>query len=292
MGFIQTEKFQKEMKSLVFIVLGTILYSIGMNAFIASSGLYSGGVTGISQLVIRYLEPFGIHLNLGMMIWSINAPLLLMAYKTLGKRFTYHTLFTITVMNISLNIIPEYSFSTDYLLNAVFGGLFTALGTGLVLSYGGSTGGVDILSQYMSTKRSGAFGQYSFFVNVWIVALAGFLDGWETSLYTIILIFVVAQIVDRIHTPHKNYTVLIVTTKKEEVIQALQTRLNRGITVLNAEGAYTHTDKNLLMMVVSSYELYQALQLLQQVDDMAFTNVLQSARIQGNFMRKITDRGQ
>ena len=293
MGFIKTEKFQKECRSLSVIVLGTIMYAVGMNAFIASSGLYSGGVTGISQLIIRYVfDTFGVTLNLGMLIWSINVPLLVIAYRALGKRFTYHTLFTITVMNIALNVIPIMSFSDDYLLNAVFGGVFTALGMGIILSYGGSTGGVDILSQYMSTKRTGAFGQYSFYVNALIITLAGSLDGWETALYTIILIFIVSQIIDRIHTPHKNYTVLIVTTQKEQVIDALQGRLQRGITVLNAEGAYTHTDKNLLMMVVSSYELYSALQLLQKVDPMAFTNVLQSDKIQGKFIRKITDKGQ
>ncbi len=101
-----------------------------------------------------------------------------------------------------------------------------------------------------------------------------------------------SQIIDRIHTPHKNYTVLIVTSQKESVVMALQQKLKRGITVLNAEGAYTHSDKSLLMMVVSSYELYSALQLLEKIDPLAFTNVLQSARIQGNFVRKITDKGQ
>ncbi len=184
MGFLKTEKVQKEFKSLIIITLGTILYAIGMNMFIASSGLYSGGVTGLSQIIIRYVkDTVGITLNLGMLIWSINVPLLLISYKTLGKRFTYHTLFTITVMSISLNLVPMMSFSDDYLLNAVFGGVFNALGCGVILSYGGSTGGVDILSQYMSMKRSGAFGQYSFYVNVFIVTIAGYLDGWETALY-------------------------------------------------------------------------------------------------------------
>lgn len=100
------------------------------------------------------------------------------------------------------------------------------------------------------------------------------------------------QIIDRIHTPHQSYTVFIVTNKQEEVISTLQSRLGRGITIINAEGAYTHQNRSLLMMVVSSYELYIALQLLNEVDPNSFTNVLQSSRIQGNFGRKIVDKAQ
>ena len=167
-----------------------------------------------------------------------------------------------------------------------------ALGSGTILKYGGSTGGLDILSQYLSMKKQGSFGQYSFYVNCIIITIAGFLQGWEIALYTILLMFVQMQMVDRIHTPHKSYTVFIVTTKQDEVIQTLQARLGRGITIINAEGAYTHTNRSLLMMVVSSYELYIALQLLNEVDPHSFTNVLQSSQVQGNFGRKIVDKAQ
>lgn len=167
-----------------------------------------------------------------------------------------------------------------------------ALGSGTILKYGGSTGGLDILSQYLSMKKQGSFGQYSFYVNCIIITLAGFLQGWEIALYTILLMFVQMQVVDRIHTPHKSYTVFIVTNKQEEVIDSLQSRLGRGITIINAEGAYTHTNRSLLMMVVSSYELYIALRLLNEVDPQSFTNVLQSSQVQGNFGRKIVDKAQ
>ncbi|WP_317327072.1 YitT family protein [Turicibacter sanguinis] len=293
MGILTSERFKKELKSLAIISVGTILFAIGINWFINPSGLYVGGVTGISQLVSRILySTLGIKINLGLLIWSINVPLLLLAYKFIGKRFTYHTLYTVTFLTICLNVIPEKTFSEDVLLNIVVGGMIYALGSGTILKYGGSTGGLDILSQYLSMKKQGSFGQYSFYVNCIIITIAGFLQGWEIALYTILLMFVQMQMVDRIHTPHKSYTVFIVTTKQDEVIQTLQARLGRGITIINAEGAYTHTNRSLLMMVVSSYELYIALQLLNEVDPHSFTNVLQSSQVQGNFGRKIVDKAQ
>lgn len=293
MDILTSERFKKELKSLAIISVGTILFAIGINWFINPSGLYVGGVTGISQLVSRILySTLGIRINLGLLIWSINVPLLLLAYKFIGKRFTYHTLYTVTFLTICLNVIPEKTFSEDVLLNIVVGGMIYALGSGTILKYGGSTGGLDILSQYLSMKKQGSFGQYSFYVNCIIITIAGFLQGWEIALYTILLMFVQMQMVDRIHTPHKSYTVFIVTTKQDEVIQTLQARLGRGITIINAEGAYTHTNRSLLMMVVSSYELYIALQLLNEVDPHSFTNVLQSSQVQGNFGRKIVDKAQ
>ena len=293
MDILTSERFKKELKSLAIISVGTILFAIGINWFINPSGVYVGGVTGISQLVSRILySTLGIKINLGLLIWSINVPLLLLAYKFIGKRFTYHTLYTVTFLTICLNVIPEKTFSEDVLLNIVVGGMIYALGSGTILKYGGSTGGLDILSQYLSMKKQGSFGQYSFYVNCIIITIAGFLQGWEIALYTILLMFVQMQMVDRIHTPHKSYTVFIVTTKQDEVIQTLQARLGRGITIINAEGAYTHTNRSLLMMVVSSYELYIALQLLNEVDPHSFTNVLQSSQVQGNFGRKIVDKAQ
>ncbi len=291
MSFAQEERFKRECRSLGMITVGIILFAIGINWFINPSGLYVGGVTGISQIISRLLySTWGIKINLGLLIWSINIPLLLISYKFIGKRFTYHTLYTVTLMTISLNVIPEISFSDDILLNIVVGGMIYAVGSGTILKYGGSTGGLDIVSQILSMRTHGSFGQYSFSVNCVIITIAGFLDGWEIALYTILLMFVQMQIVDRIHTPHQSYTVFIVTNKQDEVITTLQNRLGRGITIINAEGAYTHQNRSLLMMVVSSYELYIALRLLSEVDPRAFRNVLQSTQIQGNFDRKIVDK--
>ena len=116
MSFAQEERFKRECRSLGMITVGIILFAIGINWFINPSGLYVGGVTGISQIISRLLySTWGIKINLGLLIWSINIPLLLISYKFIGKRFTYHTLYTVTLMTISLNVIPEISFSDDIL---------------------------------------------------------------------------------------------------------------------------------------------------------------------------------
>jgi len=284
-------KFFKQLKILLMIVFGSALIGIAMNWFISSAGLYVGGVTGISQLIIRAsYENFGIRLNLGLMVWCFNVPLLFIAYRLIGKRFTLTTLFTVTMTTLMFNLVPRMSISDDLFLNLIFGGALNAAGMGIVLRYGGSTGGFDVLFQYLAMKKSGSFGKYSFYINCVIIAAAGYLEGWETAFYTILLIFIQMQVVDHVHAPHQRYTIFIVTNKREAVAKTLQKRLERGITIINGEGAYTHANRSILMMVVASYEVYIALQTIHDCDPFSFTNVLQSARIQGNFERKIVDK--
>jgi len=285
------KKFRQEGRRLLTIAFGATLIAIAMNWFIRGAGLYVGGVTGISQLLIRGAAAnFGIELNLGLVIWLINVPLMIFAHRVISKRFAYTTLFTVTMTTLMLNLIPSVQFSDDLFLNLIFGGALNAAGIGIVLKYGGSSGGFDVVFQYLTMRKSGSFGKYSFYVNFVIIAIAGYLEGWEKAFYTILLIFIQMQVVDHVHSPHQRYTIFIVTNKREHVIETLQRKLQRGITVMNGEGAYTQESRSVLMMVVSSYEVYIALQTLHEADPFAFTNVLQSTQIQGNFERKIVDK--
>ena len=192
----------------------------------------------------------------------------------------------VVLQSVILELVPIGRFSDDILLNAVFGGVLIGVGLGMILKIGASTGGTDIISQYLSMKVNGSFGKYSFAINAVIIVLAGVTQSWETALYTIISIYITSVVVDKIHTVHQNLTLYIVTSKEEEMIESLQQQLYRGITVLEGRGAYTKNNKSVLMMVLSSYELYEALAVIKMVDEHSFTNVVQSEMIQGHFVRK------
>ena len=145
---------------------------------------------------------------------------------------------------------------------------------------------MDIISQYISMKFDGSVGKYSFAINVVIILIAGFTQSWEIALYTIISIYITSVLVDRIHTIHQNLTLYIVTSKEDEMIKAINDNLYRGITVLEGRGAYTKHNKSVLMIVLSSYELYEVLAVIKAADEHSFTNVVRSEMIQGNFVKK------
>lgn len=287
MNILKSETVAVKAKNLAIMFVGVSLYVLAMNMFITPANLYTGGVTGIAQLIIAFVfKTFGVKLSLGTLILAINIPLLYLAWRSIGKRFAFLSIVAVLLQSVILELVPMGQFSDDILLNAVFGGVLIGVGMGMILKIGASTGGVDIVSQYISMKCDGSFGKYSFSINAVIILLAGLTQGWETALYTIISIYITSVVVDRIHTVHQNLTLYIVTNKEDEMVQEIYKQLYRGITVLEGRGAYTKDNKSVLMIVLSSYELYEALAVIKMVDEHAFTNVVRSEMIQGYFVRK------
>ena len=287
MNILKNEQVSIKLKNLGIMIIGVFLYVLAMNMFISPANLYTGGVTGIAQLIIAFASSaFGIQLSLGVLILLFNVPLLYLAWRSIGKRFALLSILTVVLQSVVLELIPMGKFSEDILLNAVFGGVLIGVGIGMILKIGASTGGTDIVFQYLSMKFNGSFGKYSFAINAIIILIAGLTQGWETALYTIISIYITSVVIDKIHTVHQNLTLYIVTSKEDEMIKTLQQQLYRGITILEGRGAYSKNDKSVLMMVLSSYELYEALAVIKMVDEQAFTNVVQSEMVQGYFLKK------
>ena len=287
MNILKNEQVSIKLKNLGIMIIGVFLYVLAMNMFISPANLYTGGVTGIAQLIIAFASSaFGIQLSLGVLILLFNVPLLYLAWRSIGKRFALLSILTVVLQSIILELVPMGKFSDDILLNAVFGGVLIGVGVGMILKIGASTGGTDIVFQYLSMKFNGSFGKYSFAINAIIILIAGLTQGWETALYTIISIYITSVVIDKIHTVHQNLTLYIVTSKEDEMIKTLQQQLYRGITILEGRGAYSKNDKSVLMMVLSSYELYEALAVIKMVDEQAFTNVVRSEMVQGYFLKK------
>lgn len=287
MNFIKNEVLSVKIKNLSIMLIGNLLIVLAINMFITPANLYTGGLTGIAQLIIEFLSAgLGIELSLGTLVFVFNIPILYLAWRSIGKRFAVLSMVAVVIQSVMLEMVPIGQFSEDILLNAVFGGVLVGAGIGMILKIGGSTGGMDIIFQYISMKYDGSFGKYSFSINAIIILIAGLTQSWETALYTIICIYITSVVVDRIHTIHQNLTLYIVTTKEEQMIETILKHLYRGITVLEGRGAYTKNNKSVLMLVLSSYELYEVLAIIKSVDEHSFTNVVRSEMIQGNFVKK------
>ena len=287
MNFIKNEVLSVKIKNLSIMLIGNLLMVLAINMFITPANLYTGGLTGIAQLIIEFLSAgLGIELSLGTLVFVFNIPILYLAWRSIGKRFAVLSMVAVVIQSVMLEMVPIGQFSEDILLNAVFGGVLVGAGIGMILKIGGSTGGMDIIFQYISMKYDGSFGKYSFSINAIIILIAGLTQSWETALYTIICIYITSVVVDRIHTIHQNLTLYIVTTKEEEMIETILKHLYRGITVLEGRGAYTKNNKSVLMLVLSSYELYEVLAIIKSDDEHSFTNVVRSEMIQGNFVKK------
>lgn len=286
-GFKLIESRAVKLQNALIIFFGTLLFVVAMQMFIAPANLFAGGLTGIAQLFIRLIgHLFGVELPLGLLVMVFNLPILWLGWKSIGKRFAVLSVVVVILSSVMLAVIPEGSFSDNVLLNAVFGGVLIGAGSGMILKIGASSGGMDIVSQYISLKHDGSVGKYSFMINVVIILVAGLTQSWETAMYTIISMYITATVTDHIHTIHQNVTVYVVTNREDELTRAIWDRLYRGITVLEGRGAYTKQHKSVLMIVLSSYELYETLSIIRTIDAEAFTNVVRCETIQGNFVKR------
>lgn len=271
--------FEKFIK-MVVIILGALLNAVALNLFLIPANVYASGFTGIAQLLANFLP-----LSTGILLALLNIPVVILAWLRVGRFFTIFSIISIFLMSFFLEVIPVEAISSNVLLNAVFGGVIGAIGTGLTLKYGASTGGLDIIAMVLSRISNQSVGSYFFILNGLIVSVTGVLFGWELALYTLVTLYVSSRVIDAIHTSHVKLTAMIMTKHGDELVSAIQQKLIRGITVVPATGGYTKENMEMLVMVLTRYELYYLEKIIKEVDENAFVNIVQTTKVYG-FFRK------
>ncbi|MBT2684258.1 YitT family protein [Bacillus sp. ISL-37] len=276
-----------ETKKIIIVVIGAFLNAMSLNFFLIPANVYASGFTGIAQLVSSILGEFApFNISTGILLLLLNIPVTILGWKKVGKSFTLYSFISVLLSSFFLEIIPVKEVSGDILLNAVFGGVIAALGVGLTLKWGASTGGMDIIAMVLSRMNDRPVGTYFFTLNGIIIMTAGFVFGWENALYTLVALYVSTRLIDAIHTRHEKLTAMIVTKKSDELKKAIHDKLVRGITLLPAKGAFSGEQKEMLIIVVTRYELYDLEHIIKEVDPHAFTNIVETAGIFGFFRRE------
>ncbi|WP_010283421.1 YitT family protein [Bacillus timonensis] len=277
----------KEVKKIIIVMFGALLNAAALNLFLIPADVYSSGFTGVSQLLFRILGDYTpLHVSTGVILLLLNIPVAILGWKKVGKSFTLYSFISVTLTSLFLSIIPLEHISDDILLNAVFGAVIQAIGIGLTLKWGASTGGLDIIALVLSRSKDKPIGTYIFTLNGLIILTAGFLFGWEKALYTLVALYVLTKVIDMVHTSHVKVTAMIVTKRADELKKAIHSKLVRGITMIPAKGAFSSDTKDMLMIVLTRYELYDLERIIKDVDPQAFTNIVQTIGVYGLFRKE------
>lgn len=264
---------------LIVMAIGCFISAFGYNALVIPAHLLSGGLTGISQIIHHFVP-----VNVGIFYLILNIPLLFLGYKYLGKKFSLYTIYGTVLLSFFLYVIPiKHIWTDNTLLSAVFGGIITSFGTGIVLRMGGSQGGLDIISRIISKHKNISVGKANLLMNVVIIIISGFIFNSEIALYTIVFIFTSMRTSDVILSHVNRISVLIVTDKGNEVSQEINDLMHRGTTVWNANGGYTHKDKIVLFCVLVEGELTQLQTIVKAVDPSAFVSIISTQNVIGRF---------
>ncbi|WP_423409678.1 YitT family protein [Heyndrickxia sp. MSNUG] len=276
-----------ETKKIIIVVIGALLNAMSLNFFLIPANVYASGFTGIAQLVSSILGEYApFNISTGVLLLLLNIPVTILGWMKVGRSFTLYSFISVVLSSFFLEVLPVKEVSTDILLNAVFGGVIAAFGVGLTLKWGASTGGMDIIAMVLSRMNDRPVGTYFFTLNGIIILTAGYIFGWENALYTLVALYVSTRVIDAIHTRHEKLTAMIITKKSDELKKAIHDKLVRGITLLPAKGAFSGEQKEMLIIVITRYEMYDLERIIKDVDPQAFTNIVQTTGIFGFFRKE------
>lgn len=268
------------MLSYILLVIGCLISAAGLNLFLVQHHLLSGGVGGLA-LIAYYL----FSLPVGMLILVLNLPLLYLAYRFLGKRYLVASIFGTVLYSVLVDatqFLSGYTVVDDTMLAAIYGGVICGIGFGIVFRAGFNTGGFDIISAIVKQYYGINMGTFNFMVNSIIVLLSAVLFGIKPAMFTLISMFITAQLTNRVVTGfnHKK-TIMIVSESAREIADEIIEELGRGVTFLHGEGAFTGQPRRVIFVVVNLTQIARIKMLTAKVDPYAFMIVQDASEVMG-----------
>lgn len=276
------------------ILLGCAVYACGLNWFIIPMRLYSGGLVGLVQLLSEEGKSFFHLTNLPFQLYGIiyallNLPLLLLARFQIGQSFLLKSLWGTAGISFFTAMVPvlQSDLLQDTLASLLIGGVITGFGIGLMLTAGGSGGGIEILGVWFSRhSTSCTVGKFSLLFNAALYVVYAFLFQVSTLLYSLLYMIFYMVSLDHFHFQTINVKVLIIT-KKQGVDTQIMEKTGRGVTKWIGRGAYTGEKEDILLTMVNKYEQAELLELLHELDPSAFLLLEERVQVEGNFQRRL-----
>ena len=269
--------------SLILITIGAVMAAASLKLILIPNSMIDGGMNGIS-IILNTL--FGG--SLGIIIFIVNLPFLILGYKQLGKKFVFKAGYGMILFSILLEVFHNYTpIIDDTLLATVYGGILLGVGCGLIIKEGGCLDGTEIVAILINRKKSLSVGQVVFCFNIVIYGAAIFVFGAERALYSLLTYFITYKVIDMVSDGlNSAKAAFIITDDGSEIASAILKRLGRTVTVLSGEGIISHGDKRVLYTVITRFEVSILKDILNEVDDSSFVTVFDVSEIIGNHIKK------
>lgn len=294
MSYLQNEKLfsKKWFLSYSLIVLGAFIMAAGFVYFISPHKIVPGGVFGIC-IVLHHL--FG--LPIGVTGLVLNIPLTIIGIKILGPRFGVKTIVGFSLTSVFIDTLTwiwgeQPLVADDVLLSSIFGGVLVGLGLGLIFKAKATSGGSDIVAMIFERYTKMPVGQLLIIIDslVVIVGLIAFRD-WRIPLYSWIVIFICGKVIDLVlEGMSYEKTLFIVTDKYDEIREKIITDLDRGGTLIKAEGMYKGSEKKVIFTNVNRRELAMLQEYINVVDPNAFMTVINANEVLGNGFKSLREK--
>ncbi|NIK78648.1 uncharacterized membrane-anchored protein YitT (DUF2179 family) [Paenibacillus castaneae] len=285
MGTFQHHKLSRleVLRRVLFITLGAVLVSVALEIFLVPNHIIDGGIVGIS-IMASHLS----NVPLGLFLFLLNLPFLFLGYKQIGKTFSISTLYGVSVMSIGTFLLhPVNPLTVEPFLAAIFGGVILGVGVGMVIRFGGSLDGTEIVAIVFNKRIPFSVGETVMFLNVFILGSAGFVFGWDRAMFSLIAYYIAFKMIDiTIAGFDESKAVWIISEESKEIGAAIMNRLGRGVTYLHGEGGFTGGRKRVIFCVITRLEEAKMKSIVHELDPAAFLAVGNIHDVKGGRFKK------
>lgn len=271
------------MRRWIFITLGAVLVSVGLEIFLVPNHIIDGGIVGIS-IIASHLTG----LQLGFFLFLLNLPFLFLGYKQIGKTFALSTLYGVSIMSIGTFLLhPVPPLTVEPFLASVFGGVILGVGVGMVIRFGGSLDGTEIIAIVFNKRLPLSVGETVMFFNLFILGSAGFVFGWDRAMFSLIAYYIAYKMIDiTIEGFDESKAVWIISEEANEIGAAIMNRLGRGVTYLHGEGGFSGGSKKVIFCVITRLEEAKMKSIVHELDPAAFLAVGNIHDVKGGRFKK------
>lgn len=266
-------------RDLILVIIGSFIFSAGVNAFIISGNLGEGGVTGLA--IVLY---YAFHLSPAIVNFVVNAVLIVVGYKFLSKRSMYLTIVATVLISVFLSLTDSWHIETgNVIVNAVFGGSCVGLGIGVIVLAGGTTAGTTILARIAHKYLDVSTPYALLFFDLIVVVISLTVISIDRALVTVISLYIGTKVMEYvIEGLNTKKAMTIISSKPEEVAKAIDEQVGRGLTILNGHGYYTQEEKDVLYVVITKTQVSRAKKIIRNIDHQAFLVIHDVRDVYGN----------
>lgn len=270
-------------RNYILLIVGALIYTLGLEMFLIPNGIIDGGVVGLSLMAAELTS-----ISFSIWIVLLNIPFFYLGYKYIGKSFTIASLFAVVCLSIWSTVLHGYSpVTNDTFLSTIFGGIILGIGVGIIIRYGGSLDGTEIVAIMGDKKSSFSVGEIIMFLNFFILGASGFVFSWNSAMYSLVAYFIAYKMIDVVTTGlDESKGIIVITNEYENVGDAILYRLGRSVTFLYGEGAYLKEQKKVLYCVVSRLEITKLKEVVYTVDPSAFISIIDVKEVLGGTFGK------
>lgn len=269
----------KTIRDIILVIIGSFIFSAGINAFVISGNLGEGGVTGIA--IVLY---YAFHISPAITNFVLNAILIIVGYKYLSKRSTYLTIFATILISIFLSLTETWHVETgNVVINAVFGGTCVGLGIGIIVLAGGTTAGTVILARIVNKYLDISTPYALLFFDLIVVLISLTEIPLAKCLVTVMSLYIGTKVMEFvIEGLNTKKAMTIISSRPNEVAKAIDQQVGRGLTILNGHGYYTREEKDVLYVVISKTQVSRAKRIIKNIDENAFLVIHDVRDVYGN----------